>query len=367
MLAIYRKYRPKLLEDLLGQEDIVTVLKNAVIKNKLAHAYLFSGPRGTGKTTAARLIAKIANCSTREKKEDFRKKGEPCNKCERCSAIDEGRALDVVEIDAASNRGIDEIRNLQESARSSPSSYPYKVFIIDESHMLTTPAFNALLKLLEEPPEHAIFILATTEYEKIPPTISSRSQKFSFKKLAIDEIIKKLKKVVLSEKFKIDDDAIELIASTAEGSLRDAESLLDQITSLAEQVTVGAVEKIVGRTGFVLTHQLADLVLKSKLPESLEMLAKIYEKGYNLADLNKEFIHYLRRVLSLKLDSRLEDVFKKELTKKELEQLKTHVQLIDVPKHIQLIRSLIRAYSEMRYSPFVIVPLEIALIENLSS
>jgi DNA polymerase III subunit gamma/tau len=367
MLAIYRKYRPKLLGDLLGQEDIVAVLKNAAKKNKLAHAYLFSGPRGTGKTTAARLIAKIANCVTRAEKPAFHAKGEPCNKCARCQAIDQGRALDVIEIDAASNRGIDEIRDLQESVRLSPTSFPYKVFIIDEAHMLTGPAFNALLKTLEEPPAHAIFILATTEYEKIPATISSRSQKYRFRKLAINDIIEKLKKIVAAEKLKIDADAIELIAAAAEGSLRDAESLLDQITSLDSDVTVEDIEKIIGKTGALLTGQLAGLILTSDLPKTLDTLAKINDQGYNLVDLTKELIHYFRRAISLKSDPELENVFKREITTKELEQLKKHSELVDLHKHVPLLRSLIRAYSEMRYSPFAIVPLEIALIENLAT
>jgi len=364
-LAIYRKYRPRLLTDLLGQAHIVEILKNAARKDKLAHAYLFYGPRGTGKTTAARIVAKIANCETRANDKKFREQGEPCNKCRPCTEIDEAHALDVVEIDAASNRGIDEIRDLKESIKLSPSSYRYKVFIVDETHQLTKEAFNALLKTLEEPPAHAIFILATTEFEKVPSTITSRTQRFHFKKLPVQEIFKKLKQIVQAEKMRVTDDALELIAATAEGSFRDAESLLDQITSLEEEVTLESVEKIIGKVGFGRISELAELILKGELQKSLEYVAKFYETGYNIIDLNKELIHYLRRVLSLKFDPELEAVFKKELTERELEQLLRHSQLIKPEKHIALIKSLIRAYSEMRYSPFASVPLEVAIIENL--
>ena len=365
-LAIYRKYRPKLLEDLLGQEHIVEILKNAARQDKIAHAYLFSGPRGTGKTTAARLIAKIANCETRQKDEKFKKSGEPCNKCGRCLEIDAGRALDVIEIDGASNRGIDDIRELRESIKFVPTSYPYKVFIIDEMHMLTPPAFNALLKTLEEPPAHVIFVLATTELEKVPPTISSRTQKFRFKKLTVEEIVKKLKKIAAAEKMSASDAALELIASIAEGSLRDAESLLDQITSLEEKVEVKTVERVLGQVSFSRTAALADLILKADLKGSLNYIVQTLEAGYNVPDLNKELIHYLRRVLSLKFDKDLEGIFKKEMTADELSQLKRHSLLIDPARHINLLKSLIRAYSEMRYTPFVSVPMEIAIIENLS-
>ncbi len=364
-LAIYRKYRPKSFEELLGQKEISEILKNAARQNKLAHAYLFYGPRGTGKTTIARLIAKVANCETRKTNKVFQQKGEPCNECSRCLEIDAGRALDVVEIDAASNRGIDEIRSLKEGIRLSPSSYDYKIFIIDEAHMLTREAFPALLKTLEEPPAHAILILATTEYEKIPPTIVSRCQRFHFKKIGIEEIIKKLQIVAAAEKMKTTDEALELIAASAEGSLRDAESLLDQISSLAGKVEVADVEKIIGKVGHAKTAEFSELLLKSNLSGALKYLSELDGGGYNLVDFNKELIHYWRRILSLKFDPNLEDLFKHELTKKELDTLKSQSQSVNPEKHINLVKSLIRAYSEMRYSPFAIVPLEIAIIENL--
>ena len=343
------------------------ILRNAARQDKFSHAYLFYGSRGSGKTTTARLIAKLVNCETRQNDKNFKEKAEPCNKCRPCMEIDAGHALDVIEVDAASNRGIDEIRNLQEGVRLSPTSYKSKVFIIDEVHMLTREAFNALLKTLEEPPAHAVFVLATTEYEKVPATISSRTQRFHFRKLSLDEILKKLAIIVKTEKLKVADDAMELMAALAEGSLRDAESLLDQITSLDQDVELKDVEHIAGKIGYKKTAQLAEYLLKSDLENSLSYLNEIDHDGYNLVQLNKDLIHYLRRALTLKMNPKIEELYQKELTKDELAHLKNHAQLLQEQKHIALLKSLIRAYSEMRYSPFAIVPLEIAIIENLKS
>jgi len=364
-LAIYRKYRPRTFSEVLGQEAVTEILKNAASLNRLSHAYLFFGPRGSGKTTTARLIAKIANCEKRIQDTRFRIQGEPCNQCRACNEINEGRALDLIEIDAASNRGIDEIRNLKEGINLSPTSYAYKVFIIDEAHQLTKEAFNALLKTLEEPPSHAILILCTTQVEKIPATITSRTQRFHFKRIPLIMIVQKLQKIAQLENIEISKQALELIAAAAEGSFRDAESLLDQITSLSEKIDLQSVEEVLGRVGFLKTTEMAELLIKAELNKALEYLSKINEEGYNLVQFNKDLIHYLRRVLSLKLNPNLEEIFKKEITDAELEIIKKHSKIADVQKAVDLIKSLIEAYTEMRYSPFAIVPLEVAIVEKL--
>jgi DNA polymerase-3 subunit gamma/tau len=365
-LAIYRKYRPKKLADIIGQENITTIIRNSTSQGKLAHAYLFYGPRGTGKTTIARILAKIANCQTRKEDKNFAAKGEPCNKCQACLAIDIGNALDVVEIDAASNRGIDEIRDLKENIKTLPSLYNYKVFIIDEIHMLTTPAFNALLKTLEEPPAHVIFILATTEYEKVPATIISRTQRFHFRKLTLKEIVSKLENILNSEKISYSKEAAEMIAYLADGSLRDAESLMDQIISLkGENITVQNVEDVLGKVDFLKTIGMCDLLVKEDLKKSLEFLYDIANQGYNLFQFNKDITEYLRRVLSLSLNPELEKMFERELAETEIKEVRKHAQVANQEKLIALIKSLITAYSQMRYNPFPIVPFEIAIIENL--
>lgn len=365
-LALYRKYRPQKIEDLISQDSVAQILQNAAKANRIGHAYLFYGPRGTGKTTTARLIAKLLNCEKRQSNSEFQKEGEPCNECSICREINSGSSLDIIEIDAASNRGIDEIRNLKETIRQAPSKGKFKVYIIDEVHMLTGPAFNALLKILEEPPKHAVLILATTEYEKIPPTIASRAQRFLFKKAPKAKILQKLKKIAEVEKIAINSDALELIAASGEGSFRDAESLLDQVASSNEPVTLEYVENLTGRTGLKKIHKLASLIIEKKLEESVEYLAKIYEEGHNPSELTKDLIHYLRKILSLKTNPNLEKAFKNDLTPNEIDTLKSLTSQTETGRLVEILKSLITAYSEIRYSPLAIVPLEVALIENLN-
>ncbi|MGC8776052.1 MAG: DNA polymerase III subunit gamma/tau [Minisyncoccia bacterium] len=364
-LALYRKYRPKNFSEILGQETNVLILKNAAIQNKIGHAYIFYGSRGTGKTTTARILAKVLNCEKRVKDENFRKLGEPCNECKSCLAIDNNSSFDVIEIDAASNRGIDEIRNLKEGIKTSPSLGRYKIYIIDEVHMLTGAAFNALLKTLEEPPEHAVFILATTEYEKLPATIVSRAQRFLFKKLSSLKILEKLKEIKTKEKINIDDEALELIARAAEGSVRDAESILDQLSSFPEKITLEIAEELIGRVSLKVVDKLLSFILKNDLAGSLEYVRALAEEGYNPSQIVKDLIAYFRKVIVLNINPEFENVFRDDFTLEELKQMSALSKLVNLNKHIVFLKSLIRAYSEIRYSPFGFTPLEIALIENL--
>ncbi len=363
-LAIYRKYRPATFEDLLGQEMVVKILKNAAKGERLAHAYLLAGPRGTGKTTTARLIAKIANCEKRALDAKFREKGEPCNECKACQAIDDGSSLDVVEIDAASNRGIDEIRNLKESVRVAPASSRYKVFIVDEAHMLTKDAWNALLKTLEEPPQYVIIVLATTEIEKVPLTISSRTQKFFFKRATREEIVGKLRKIIKAEDIKIAAEALDLIASSAEGSFRDAESLLDQLVAFGDKnISLKEVEDMIGKVGFDKLSDFAGFLLQKQTGKALEALAAIQDGGFNLTQFTKDLIEYLRRTAVLKLNPEMRAAFQTELMEEHLGKILNHAKLFE-PRHLDLLKSLIAAYGQMRYSQFPIIPLEVAIAES---
>ncbi|MDP3975169.1 MAG: DNA polymerase III subunit gamma/tau [Candidatus Jorgensenbacteria bacterium] len=364
-LAIYRKYRPATFDELLGQELTVRILKESARTTRLAHAYLFSGPRGTGKTTTARLIAKIANCETRASDANFRAKGEPCNRCTACREIDEGRHLDVIEIDAASNRGIDEMRDLKEHVRAAPSKGQSKVFIIDEAHQLTKDAWNALLKTLEEPPPQVILILATTEVEKVPPTITSRTQMFHFRSVTRDEIAGKLATVAKAEGVNVGEEALDLIAAAAEGSFRDAESLFDQLITFKGKVfTVEDVEAMIGKVAFVKLAAFVELLLKRDLDKALARVEEIQDGGYSLVQFTKDIIQYLRRVAVLSYQPAMEQKFAEELTLDHMKTLVGHAKLFQ-PGHLELLKTFIRAYSQMRYSQFPLIPLEVAVIEGL--
>ncbi len=291
---LYRKYRPKNFNEVVGQEHIKKTLLGSLTSGHLGHAYLFTGPRGTGKTTVARIFAKCLNCANRSKD------GNPCDKCDSCLGIDQNRSMDLIEIDAASNRGIDEIRNLKESAMVSAPSGKYKIFIIDEVHMLTKDAFNALLKILEEPPAHIVFILATTESHKILSTVLSRVQRFDFKRLSDNEIASKLKLVAKSENIKIDNGGLATIANAADGAMRDAEVLLEKLRSSmakgqeVDEMTVAELLELVPNK--YLTEFLQCMIEKRNR-DAIAIVGKIYESGIDLDNFLKNLIEYMRNSL----------------------------------------------------------------------
>ncbi len=290
------KYRPQKFCEITGQEHVVKTLENAIKLGKVAHAYLFAGPRGVGKTTTARILAKAINCQNKDKK-DF----EPCGKCASCIEIQKGNHPDVIEIDGASNRGINEVRGIRESVRYSPSRGKYKVYIIDEVHMLTQEAFNALLKTLEEPPSHVVFILATTAPHRVPDTILSRCQRFSFRKLREDEIIKVLQKIVKEEGIKISERAIYLISRKADGALRDAISLLEQLSSYCEgEIKEEDVKELTGTFDIKILADITDLIIEGKEKELVINLENILNSGISAHELVTEYSKYLYDMMLFK-------------------------------------------------------------------
>lgn len=293
-VALYRAYRPQTFNEVCGQEHIVHTLKNAIINNKVAHAYLFCGPRGTGKTTIAKIMAKAMNCPNQ-------KDGEPCNECEICKGINKGMITDIVEIDAASNNGVDEIREIRDKVKYLPSEGKYKVYIIDEVHMLSTGAFNALLKTLEEPPMHVIFILATTEPQKIPATILSRCQRFDFRGVSNKEIIDRINFIAKEEKISIEPEAVRLIAECAEGGMRDALSLLDEAISYSfEKVSAKDVYLVSGAVDLDNILKLAECVLSKNAANTLSALESIIDLGKEIPKICNDLIAFYRDMLLYK-------------------------------------------------------------------
>ncbi len=358
-LVIYRKYRPQTFSEVIGQVHVVQTLTGAIGSGKISHAYLFAGSRGTGKTTIARLLAKAINC-------EDRKSYEPCNKCLSCVEFSEGRALDLIEIDAASNRGIDEIRELRDGIRFSPTRSRYKVFIIDEVHMLTVPAFNALLKTLEEPPAHAIFILATTEVHKVLPTILSRTQRFDFKKLSLAEILSRLEIIVKKEGVKTEKGALELIAINADGSMRDAESMLGQVITFAGQdkkITSQEVREVLGIVDINLVMKFTDILIDKNLSGLLTFINKLADEGHDLIQFVKSLINYLRKLLFVKVDRNLSTLVGEELTKEQLGVILKQAEAFSLENLSKIIQLFIETGKEIKYSSLPQIPLELAVVE----
>lgn len=291
--VLYRKYRPRVFSDVYGQDHVTSTLKNEIQNGRVSHAYLFTGSRGTGKTTCAKILAKAVNC-------EHNVNGEPCNECEVCKGLDNGSIYDVVEIDAASNNGVDNIRELRDETNYAPSRGKYRVYIIDEVHMLSTGAFNALLKTLEEPPAHVIFILATTEVHKLPATILSRCQRFDFKRIQPETMAVRLKEVAGIEGLELDDDAAILIARIADGALRDGLSVLDQCAGRSKSITASLVSEVAGLAGREAMYRLSDCVANRDSNSAMSVISDLYQNSFDMERLCVEMINHFRNLLVAK-------------------------------------------------------------------
>ena len=289
--AFYRKWRPQRWDEVLGQAHVTDTLQNALVSDRVGHAYLFAGPRGIGKTSVARLLAKAVNCQ----EEDVAAR--PCDECEYCKAVNESRFLDLIEIDAASNNGVDDVRDLRDKINFSPSQGKYKIYIIDEVHMLSTPAFNALLKTLEEPPPHAIFILATTETHKIPATVLSRCQRHEFRRVSVESIVKQLNIIAEGENITADADAMQLIARQSNGGMRDAISLFDQLSSTSEKITLELAQTVLGTATNQTVIELIDAIRDNAPGVGLQAIHRALDAGSDPRQLARQIVEYLRALM----------------------------------------------------------------------
>lgn len=359
--TLYRKYRPQTFSEVINQRHICHTLINAIKTNRVAHAYLFSGPRGTGKTSIARIFAKALNCESLDKKIN------PCDKCSFCGQINAGKSFDLVEIDAASNRGIDEIRNIKEEIRFGPRHFKYKIIILDEAHMLTKDASNALLKSLEEPPPKTIFILVTTEIQKIIPTIYSRCQRLIFKKLSLGDIIGKLNDIAQKEGFEIDEKSLKAIAIAAKGSVRDSESLLGKVFSLGKKkIDFVVLQEYLGFSDEGVFIKFAELIGKKDLHNVLIFISKIGESGTDFKEFTKNLIHYFRKIALAKTDRALSEIFADELTKEETEVIIKQAEYFELAKILAIMDELLTAYENCDKYPIEQMALEVAVIKILN-
>lgn len=362
-LALYRKYRPQRFVDLLGQDHIVGVLQKSLQSQKIHHAYLFIGSRGTGKTSTARILAKALNCLNFDEKS-----AEPCDKCLVCQSISEGRYLDLLEIDAASNRGIDEIRDLREKIKLSPTEGKFKVYIIDEVHMLTTEAFNALLKTLEEPPPHAYFILCTTDPQKLPQTIVSRCLRLEFKRPDVAEIGRKLEKIVKEEKIDASSDTLKAISEASSGAFRDAEVLLEKaISALGEkiaQVETHDLQNVLGVGNKESALDILRLMIEGKAPSALEWLDRFVKEGGELKILNFELLRQIRFMLLVKLGVG-EQIVKKEISPRNYEFIQNYSSNLEKDKIIEVYTIFTQSLEYLKIAPIPELPLEIAIAQAL--
>lgn len=350
--ALYRKWRPRTFDSVVGQEDITNTLKNAIIRGTISHAFLFAGPRGTGKTSCAKIFAKALNCSNLQN-------GEPCNKCANCVAADKGSMSDIMEIDAASNNGVDEIREIRDKVKYAPTQGKYKVYIIDEVHMLSMGAFNALLKTLEEPPKHVVFILATTELQKVPATIISRTQRYNFKRISQADLENRMKYILEQEKIKYDDKAISVIAQVADGGMRDALSILDQLLSYEnDTIEYDAALEITGFAAKEKIEQILLAILKRDANQALTLSKSELENGASSKNILDELIEMATNALMAIKTS--DDTQSNFLNKDFVAEIKD----IPVERYFQLISAANTALNDLRYTNQQQIPLEVFLVES---
>ncbi|MED3932291.1 DNA polymerase III subunit gamma/tau [Priestia megaterium] len=356
--ALYRVYRPQSFNDVVGQQHIIKTLQNALVQEKFSHAYLFSGPRGTGKTTAAKILAKAVNCEKAPI-------AEPCNECATCRGITDGSISDVIEIDAASNNGVDEIRDIRDKVKYAPSAVRYKVYIIDEVHMLSIGAFNALLKTLEEPPAHVIFILATTEPHKIPLTIISRCQRFDFKRISPEDIVYRMKEVLGSEELEVSEDALYEIAKASEGGMRDALSLLDQAISYStEKVSLEDVLSITGAVSQAFIVKIVQAIFNENIAEALDSVESLIKNGKDPARFVEDLIFYYRDVLLYQASEENAYLLEKAAVNEEFKELSSKMDSAFIYK---VIAELNQTQQEMKWSNHPRVLLEVALVKLAQS
>jgi len=358
--VLAQKWRPQSFSDVVSQTHITVTLRNQVSSGRIGHAYLFWGPRGTGKTTVARILAKATNCQ--QKPEDGTSSAEPCNNCQSCNEISSGRSVDVIEMDAASNRGIDPIRELRENARLTPASSVYKIYIIDEAHMLTPEAFNALLKTLEEPPPHVIFILATTERHKIPQTITSRCQDFDFRYMEQLQIIDRLRQICQAEEIHVDDEGLSLISQQSEGCLRDAQNILERlISSAGKELDLEQITQILNLGSVHLIFELNDAILNGDLTSALQSLSNLAQQGADLTQCVNQSIRYFGDLRRLCIDPDLGNLIMR--SQSEIELMQQKVKQVSADRISRIIKIWIHTNSTIKQHGFARIHIESALID----